>query len=156
MLLNPELRAEDVDTVEQGAVQAEALGYIEAMDLCFPSRMFWFCTRETPLFVVGCSVTPLSSPVEPIDSPRFGNFSFAMAGPEPYKHGYYLWKYVPSVAAAAIFCLAFAIATAGHVWRIWKTRAWMAIPFAIGGFSELHQILTPCPFFILHIRSDLC
>jgi hypothetical protein len=69
-----------------------------------------------------------------------------MAGLEPYKHGYYLWKYVPSVAAAGIFCFVFAVATAGHIWRIWKTRAWMGVAFAVGGFSELHETLIPCPF----------
>ncbi|KAK4235020.1 protein RTM1 [Achaetomium macrosporum] len=59
-----------------------------------------------------------------------------MAVLEPYKHGYYLWKYLPSVPAAALFCVVFLIGTSLLIWRIWKTRTWMATPFAIGGFME--------------------
>lgn len=58
-----------------------------------------------------------------------------MAGLEPYKHGYYLWKYVPSAAAAGIFCAIFGVVTIAFVWRIWKTRTWFCIPFAVGGYS---------------------
>lgn len=58
-----------------------------------------------------------------------------MAELEPYKNGFYLWKYVPSVAAAAVFCAVFFIAATAHVWRTWKRRAWFCIPFVIGGYS---------------------
>ncbi|KAK3934435.1 RTA1 like protein [Diplogelasinospora grovesii] len=60
-----------------------------------------------------------------------------MAQLQPYKGGYYLWKYVPSVEAAAIFCVLFLFATAAHSWRVWKTRTWFCIPFAIGGYFEV-------------------
>ena len=60
-----------------------------------------------------------------------------MAVLEPYKHGYYLWKYVPSIGAAVFFCILFIVMTGGHVWRIYRTRAWFCIPFAIGGYSRL-------------------
>jgi hypothetical protein len=69
-----------------------------------------------------------------------------MAVLEPYKHGYYLWKYLPSVAGAVICCLLFAIGTGAHIWRIWKTRTWMGIAFAIGGFSRLQYFLLSTPF----------
>ncbi|KAH6972465.1 RTA1 like protein-domain-containing protein [Ilyonectria sp. MPI-CAGE-AT-0026] len=59
-----------------------------------------------------------------------------MAELEPYKNGYYLWKYVPSVAAAAVFCAVFFIAATAHVWRTWKRRAWFCIPFVIGGYMQ--------------------
>ncbi|KPM35699.1 hypothetical protein AK830_g10888 [Neonectria ditissima] len=55
---------------------------------------------------------------------------------QPYKHGYYLWLYVPSLAAAVIFCLLFGVATIAHVWKICKTRTWFCIPFAIGGYMQ--------------------
>jgi hypothetical protein len=64
-----------------------------------------------------------------------------MAGPEPYKHGYYLWKYVPSMAAAVICCMAFFAITAAFVWRIWKTRTWFCIPFAVGGYSKFSIVV---------------
>lgn len=60
-----------------------------------------------------------------------------MAGLQPYKHGYYLWKYVPSMAAAVICCMVFFIITGAFIWKIWKTRTWFCIPFAIGGYSKL-------------------
>ncbi|KAJ4984448.1 rta1 domain-containing protein [Stagonosporopsis vannaccii] len=60
-----------------------------------------------------------------------------MPGLEPYKHGYFLWKFVPSAAAAAIFCILFAVASIALVWRIWKTRTWFCIPFGIGGYMQI-------------------
>lgn len=59
-----------------------------------------------------------------------------MAQLQPYKGGYYLWLYVPSLAAAVIFLLCFLALTAAHCWRLWKTRAWFCIPFAVGGFCK--------------------
>lgn len=63
-----------------------------------------------------------------------------MAVLEPYKGGYYLWKYLPSIEAAAIFCIFWVLATLAHAWKIGKTHAWFGIPFAVGGFS-----MSPCP-----------
>ena len=58
-----------------------------------------------------------------------------MAVLEPYKHGYYLWKYVPSIVAAAIFCALFFVMTVLHCWRLIRARMWFCIPFVIGGYS---------------------
>lgn len=55
-----------------------------------------------------------------------------MAELETYK-GYYLWRYVPSLAAAVIFLILFLAATLFHTWKIWKTRTMFCIVFAIGG-----------------------
>ncbi|KAF2470905.1 RTA1 like protein [Lindgomyces ingoldianus] len=60
-----------------------------------------------------------------------------MAQLEPYKGGYYLWKYVPSMAAAIIFLIFFMAATFAHSYRIWKTKAWFCVPFGVGGFFEI-------------------
>lgn len=62
--------------------------------------------------------------------------SYTMAVLEPYKGGYYLWKYVPSIAAAVIFILLFLAMTALISWRMFKTKTWFCIPFAIGGFCK--------------------
>lgn len=60
-----------------------------------------------------------------------------MAVLEPFRGNYYLWKYLPSVPAAVIFCIIFLTTTLAYVWKIWKTRAWFCIPMAIGGYSKL-------------------
>lgn len=60
-----------------------------------------------------------------------------MAKLEPYKGGYYLWQYVPSIAAAVIFLLLFLGMTALVSWRMFKTRTWFCLPFALGGLCKL-------------------
>lgn len=67
-----------------------------------------------------------------------------MAGPEPFRGNYYLWKYVPSLPAAAIFTILFFAATGLHIQRMVKnqhdqhqpirSRLWL-IWFIIGGIS---------------------
>ncbi|KAL4879540.1 RTA1 like protein-domain-containing protein [Aspergillus karnatakaensis] len=52
---------------------------------------------------------------------------------EPYRGDYYLWEYVPSMAASIVFLLLFLAATAYHTWQAWKTKARFCIPFVIGG-----------------------
>jgi hypothetical protein len=59
-----------------------------------------------------------------------------MAVLEPYKGGYFLWKYLPSIEAATIVSVLWVLVTAAHVWKIWRMRAWFGIPFAVGGFSR--------------------
>ncbi|KZM28536.1 uncharacterized protein EKO05_0005988 [Ascochyta rabiei] len=59
-----------------------------------------------------------------------------MAVLEPYKGGYYLWNYVPSIAAAVIFISLFLVITALLSWRMFKTKTWFCVPFAFGGFFE--------------------
>ncbi|KAH7376785.1 RTA1 like protein-domain-containing protein [Plectosphaerella cucumerina] len=67
-----------------------------------------------------------------------------MAVLEPLKSGYYIWKYLPSVPAAAIFCVLFLVATMAHAWRIWKTRNWFCIAFAVGGFFQFIGYAARC------------
>ncbi|KAF3931566.1 hypothetical protein ABW19_dt0208691 [Dactylella cylindrospora] len=60
-----------------------------------------------------------------------------MAVLKPFRGGtYYLWKYLPNVGAAVVFCLLFLGATAFQCWKIWKTKTRFCIPFAIGGFCQ--------------------
>jgi hypothetical protein len=54
--------------------------------------------------------------------------------PLPYKGDFYLWKYVPSMAAAVIFLILYLIASCMHTWKMWTMRMWFCIPFVIGGF----------------------
>ncbi|KAH6719059.1 putative RTA1 domain protein [Leptodontidium sp. MPI-SDFR-AT-0119] len=49
---------------------------------------------------------------------------------------YFIWKYLPSLPAAAIFALLFFAITAAHSWKIYKTRLWFCIPIVVGGFME--------------------
>ncbi|RHZ63051.1 RTA1 domain-containing protein [Aspergillus thermomutatus] len=55
---------------------------------------------------------------------------------QPLKSGYYVWKYVPSVAAAVIFILLFLAITSVHFWKSFRTRVRFTLPFAIGGLFE--------------------
>ncbi|KAJ5716736.1 hypothetical protein N7488_002382 [Penicillium malachiteum] len=55
---------------------------------------------------------------------------------EPLKSGYYVWHYVPSIAAAVIFVLLFGVVTSYHFWKLFKTKVRFTIPFAIGGLFE--------------------
>lgn len=52
---------------------------------------------------------------------------------KPYKGDYYLWDYVPSLAASVVFTIAFFIATVAVSWRMLRTRTWFCIPFVLGG-----------------------
>ncbi|KAM0324882.1 hypothetical protein ACHAQA_007848 [Verticillium albo-atrum] len=60
-----------------------------------------------------------------------------MAKLEPFRGDYYLWKYLPSIPAAAIFLVLFLAATLAIVWRLWKTRSWFCTAFAIGGLFQI-------------------
>ncbi|KAK6540235.1 hypothetical protein TWF694_009050 [Orbilia ellipsospora] len=50
---------------------------------------------------------------------------------------YYLWKYLPSVPIAILFFSLFTIATGFLSWRIFRTKTWYCIVFAIGGFFQI-------------------
>lgn len=54
---------------------------------------------------------------------------------QTYK-GVYLWKYVPNFPLAVVFCGLFAIGTAVHSWRLYRTRAIFTIPLILGGLCE--------------------
>ncbi|KAJ5651413.1 uncharacterized protein N7484_005136 [Penicillium longicatenatum] len=60
-----------------------------------------------------------------------------MAKLEPMKNGYYLWHYVPSIAAAVIFVILFFVVTVFHFWKLFKSKARFTLPFAIGGLFEI-------------------
>jgi ABC-type multidrug transport system permease subunit len=47
-------------------------------------------------------------------------------------YGYYLWKYIPSNAAAGIFAAFFLLATAAHFYRLYTTKAKFCLAFALG------------------------
>jgi hypothetical protein len=49
---------------------------------------------------------------------------------------YPLYKYVPSLAAAVLFCVLFGITTLFHIWQIARKRVYFMIPFAIGGVCK--------------------
>ncbi|KUJ10548.1 RTA1 like protein [Mollisia scopiformis] len=51
-------------------------------------------------------------------------------------NGYYLWKYIPSSAAAGIFLTLFLFATAAHAYKVWTTKAKFCWAFTIGCFFE--------------------
>lgn len=59
-----------------------------------------------------------------------------MAQLKPYKGGYYLWLYIPSTPAAAVFTALFALATAYISWRMIKTRAWFCTVLIVGGLRK--------------------
>ena len=50
------------------------------------------------------------------------------------------YYYTPSIAAAAIFIVVFAVTTSVHFWQMFKTKTWFLVPFLIGGLcmSCLH------------------
>ncbi|KAK6331861.1 hypothetical protein TWF718_002400 [Orbilia javanica] len=49
----------------------------------------------------------------------------------------YLWKYLPSIPAAAVAIALFAIPTILLCWKLIKSRTWFCIPFAIGGILQV-------------------
>ncbi|KAF2626199.1 putative RTA1 domain protein [Macroventuria anomochaeta] len=55
-----------------------------------------------------------------------------MAVLEPYRDGYYLWNYVPSIGAAVIFILLSLVMTASISWHMSKIKTWFCVPFVIG------------------------
>ncbi|KAF2261255.1 RTA1-domain-containing protein [Lojkania enalia] len=60
-----------------------------------------------------------------------------MAELKPYRDSYYLWKYIPSTPAAALFVVLFSLGTCYIAWCIVKTRAFFCIVFTIGGLFEI-------------------
>ncbi|KAE8443881.1 hypothetical protein EG329_001290 [Mollisiaceae sp. DMI_Dod_QoI] len=51
-------------------------------------------------------------------------------------NGYYLWKYIPSSAAAGIFATLFLLSTGAHAYKTWTTKAGFCWAFTIGCFFE--------------------
>ncbi|KAK6506247.1 hypothetical protein TWF506_011165 [Arthrobotrys conoides] len=67
----------------------------------------------------------------------------------------YLWKYLPSIPAAALFLVLFAIVTSVLCWRIIKSRTWFCIPFALGGIFQVagYGVRIFCHFHTEQIAS---
>ncbi|OQE35244.1 hypothetical protein PENCOP_c014G07359 [Penicillium coprophilum] len=51
--------------------------------------------------------------------------------------GWTAYTYYPSLAAAAVFIVCFAIITLLHTFHLCRTRTWFFIPLVIGGYFEL-------------------
>ncbi|KAL2886228.1 Protein RTA1 [Ceratocystis lukuohia] len=58
-------------------------------------------------------------------------------GVEPTKGGYYLWRYLPSQAAAALFLVLFTASFSYISWKTYKTRTYFCIVFAVGCLFEV-------------------
>lgn len=54
----------------------------------------------------------------------------------PYKDDFYLWSYVPNMAAAAIFTVIFFLLSLAHTWKMYRYRMWFCLPFVIGGYCK--------------------
>ncbi|KPM37536.1 hypothetical protein AK830_g9016 [Neonectria ditissima] len=52
-------------------------------------------------------------------------------------NGYPLWRYIPSLPAAIVFTVIFALLTIAHCWKLFRHRMWFCIPFAVGGLFEI-------------------
>ncbi|KAL2444211.1 hypothetical protein ABEF95_015908 [Exophiala dermatitidis] len=62
----------------------------------------------------------------------------------------YLWKYLPSIPAAAVFLVLFSVVTAAHLWRMVRTRAWFCSVFAVGGICTFKfRFTTGFPFLFV-------
>lgn len=56
--------------------------------------------------------------------------------PEEYQH-FRFYYYEPSMPAAIIFAVLFALATLLHTYQLVRSRTWFMIPFVVGGICEL-------------------
>ncbi|KAF3027619.1 hypothetical protein E8E15_003380 [Penicillium rubens] len=51
--------------------------------------------------------------------------------------GWTAYEYYPSMGAAVVFVICFAIVTLMHTYHLFRTRTWFFIPLVIGGYFEL-------------------
>jgi hypothetical protein len=80
---------------------------------------------------------------------QFTQLCHEMTKLEPLKSGYYVWHYVPSIAAAIIFAIIFAAVTIYHFWKLFKTKVRFTIPFAIGGLCKSISRQSICQAYML-------
>ena len=68
---------------------------------------------------------------------------------------FHLYAYTPSLAAAIIFTILFALTTSLHSYQLTKTRAWYLTPIVIGGLctQPLLPPLSPLPSLNPHQLS---
>jgi len=62
-----------------------------------------------------------------------------MAELKPLPGGYYIWKFVPSIALAVVALLLWLSIAGAISWKMWKTRTWFCTCLVIGAFSRLHK-----------------
>ncbi|CZS92933.1 related to RTM1 protein [Rhynchosporium agropyri] len=62
---------------------------------------------------------------------------------------YLLYRYNPSIAAAAVACILFALTTGMHVFQMYRSRAWFLVPLVIGGFSRAYSASQQAPNWTL-------
>lgn len=63
--------------------------------------------------------------------------SDAAANDDAGGYDFALYRYTPSLPAAVTAAVIFGILTIGHFWRMFWSRTWFCLPFAIGGVCEL-------------------
>ena len=51
-------------------------------------------------------------------------------------NSFVLYRYPPSLAAATVFVVLFALTTGSHMFQMFRKRSWFMIPFIIGGLFE--------------------
>lgn len=89
------------------------------------SHLLFYSTRILLLFVPFPAILPnMSTPADP-------------------KPVYELYRYTPSLEAAAIFAALFAGTTIVHIYQLVKTKAWYFTPFVVGGVCEYLPPPTP-------------
>lgn len=54
----------------------------------------------------------------------------------PHSGDYYLWSFVPSMAAAVVFIILFLVCSVAHTWKMWKHKMWFCSVFVIGGYRK--------------------
>ena len=54
-----------------------------------------------------------------------------------------LYRYSPSLIAAAIFVILFGVASAVHAWQLIRVRSWYLVPLLVGGLCECLPCLPP-------------
>ncbi|KAG8629588.1 hypothetical protein KVT40_003453 [Elsinoe batatas] len=59
-----------------------------------------------------------------------------MAVLRPLESGYYVWKYLPSIPAAAVFAALFAIGLVLLSIRMFRTKTWFVVPLLVGVVFE--------------------
>jgi hypothetical protein len=57
--------------------------------------------------------------------------------------GWIAYTYNPSIAAAVIFVILFAVTTLLHTFHLFRTRTWFFIPLVIGGYCKIYPYPNP-------------
>lgn len=76
------------------------------------------CTRDKPTYAPSMASSTTEAPAEFFD--------------------FKLYRYTPSLAAAIVSVIVFAVLTALHTWRMLKARAYYFMAFTIGGVCKFN------------------